>query len=118
MSGTYSSQNFNLFALSKKLVLACYELTSTLPPEEKTNLTQYIRNAALSAHINIVEGAFLKGIEVKEQYLTGALHSMVIIDAAVDVLVEVELVTAEAAREVMQLSSECYEELDRLQKEK
>ncbi|RYF79621.1 MAG: diversity-generating retroelement protein bAvd family protein, partial [Chitinophagaceae bacterium] len=52
MGGTYSLKSFDIFSLSKKLVVACYSLTSSLPPEEKTSLSQYIRNAALSTHLN------------------------------------------------------------------
>lgn len=98
--------------------MACYTLTAALPKEEKTNLTQYIRNAALTAHINIVQGAFLKKKKAKERFLTGAQHSLVVIDAAVDVLIEVGLATEEDTTEVIALSSQCYELLDRLKKEK
>jgi four helix bundle protein len=118
MSGTYSFKSFDIFELSKKLVLACYSLTANLPSEEKTNLTQYIRNAALSAHINITQGAFLKKKKAKKKFMAGAKNSLVIIDAAVDVLVEVGLVKEEDTNEVAQLSSTCYQLLDRLKKEK
>jgi len=118
MSETYSLNGFDIFALSKKLVVACYTLTANLPKEEKTNLTQYIRNAALAAHINIVQGAFLKRKKAKERFLTGAQHSLVVIDAAVDVLIEVGLAKEEDTIEVIELSSQCYELLDRLKKEK
>jgi len=42
----------------------------------------------------------------------------VVIDAAVDVLVEVKLIKEQETLEVMQLSSTCYQLLDRLKKEK
>ena len=43
---------------------------------------------------------------------------LVVIDAALDVLVEVGLVKEEDTTEVVQLSSTCYQLLDRLKKEK
>lgn len=118
MSGTYSFKSFDIFELSKKLVIACYALTAQLPKEEKTNLTQYIRNAALSAHINIMQGVFLKKKKAKRRFLKDAQNALVIIDAAIDVLVEVELVKEEDTTEVIQLSSSCYQLLDCLEKEK
>jgi four helix bundle protein len=118
MHGAYSLKSFDIFELSKKLVVACYALTAELPNEEKTNLTQYIRNAALSVHINSIQGAFLKKKKAKKKFLRRAKDALVVIDAAVDVLVEVGLVKEEDTIEVSQLSSACYQLLDRLKKEK
>lgn len=118
MQGTYSSKGFDIFELSKKLVLACYSLTGRLPAEEKTNLTQYIRNAALSAHINMTQGAFLKKKKLRKKFFSSAKNSLVVIDAAVDVLIEVGFAKPEETTEVQQLSSTCYQLLDRLKKDK
>lgn len=118
MSRTYSLKSFDIFELSKKLVVASYALTKNLPPEEKTALAQYIRNAALAVHFNIAQGAFLRKKKKKKKFLREAKNSLIIIDAAVDVLVEVDFVKAEETNEVMQLSSTCYQLLDRLKKDK
>jgi four helix bundle protein len=113
-----SLKSFDVFELSKKLVVACYALTASLPPEEKTSLTQYIRNAALSTHINILQCTFLKKKKKHKKYIRAAKNSLVVIDAAVDVLIEVKLVTEPQTSEVMQLSSTVYQVLDRLKKDK
>jgi len=117
MAGTYSLKSFDIFELSKKLVLACYTLTGGLPPEEKTALTQYIRHAALSAHISVAQGASLKKKKARKKFLQDAKNALLIIDAAVDVLVETGLVKAEETNEVQQLSSTCYQLFGRLKKE-
>ena len=117
MQTTYSLKSFDIFELSKKLVLSCYSLTGTLPAEEKTALTQYIRNAALSAHISVAQGAFLKKKKRRKRFLQDAKNSLVVIDAAVDVLIETGLAKAETTTEVQQLSSTCYQLLQRLRKE-
>ena len=113
---TYSLKSFDIFELSKKLVVACYALTANLPPEEKTALTQYIRNAALSAHLSVTQGAFLKKKKRRKKFFRRAKNSLVIIDAAVDVLVETGLAKTEATNDVQQLSSTCYGLLQRLKK--
>ena len=113
-----SLKNFDIFDLSKKLVVACYSLTASLPPGERTNLTQCIRNAALSAHLKILQCTFLKKKKGKKKLIRDAKNSLVVIDAAVDVLIEVKLVSDPQTAEVMQLSSTFYQLLDRLKKEK
>lgn len=117
MQSTYSLKSFDVFDLSKKLVLACYALTGNLPADEKTNLTQYIRHAALSAHVSIAQGAFLKKAKARKIYIRDAMNALIVIDAAVDVLVETGLTKAEATNEVQQLSSVCYQLLVRLKKD-
>ena len=117
MAGTYSLKGFDIFELSKKLVLSCYALTGSLPPEEKTNLTQYIRHAALSAHLSIAQGAFLEKKKARKRFLQDAKNALLVVDAAVDVLVEAGLVKAEETNDVQQLSSTCYQLLGRLKKE-
>ena len=116
MSDTFKS--FDVFELSKKLVIACYALTATLPPEEKTALTQYIRQAALSTHLNILQCTFLKKKKGRRKNILAAKNSLVVIDAVIEVLIEVKLVPESQTAEVMQLSSACYQLLDRLKKEK
>lgn len=59
-------QSLEVYNLSKKLVIACYELTHELSTEEKTNFTRYIRTAALSLHVNVAQGVFFE-IEKKER---------------------------------------------------
>lgn len=117
MTGTYSIKNFDLFELSKKLVLAAYALTGNLPPEEKTSLTQYIRQAALSTHLSVAQSAFLKKNKRRRKFSREAMNALIVIDAAVDVLIETGLAKAEATNEVQQLSSTCYGLLSRLKKE-
>lgn len=49
-----------LYNLSQQLVLACYAMTHDLPPEEKTNLVSYIRQAAVTVYLNLAGSAFWK----------------------------------------------------------
>lgn len=49
-----------LHNLSQQLVLACYAMTHDLPPEEKTNLVSYIRQAAVTVYLNLAGSAFWK----------------------------------------------------------
>lgn len=107
----------DIFASSKKLVLSCYALTQELPADEKSNLGHYIRNAALTAHFAISQGVFLKKSKAKKKLLQQAKNSYVVIDAAVDVLVELNLVKEEQTSEVIELASLLYQHTGSLPKQ-
>jgi four helix bundle protein len=102
-----------VYTLSKKLAIACYELTHELPAEEKTNFTRYIRTAALNLHINIAQAIFLKP-KKRKQYTRNAKNALVIIDAATEILVELRFATQEQIEVIIALSSSCNQLLDEL----
>ncbi len=118
MTGPSTFKPFDILELSKKLVVACYTVTGNLPPEEKTNLALYIRNAALKVHLNSTQAVFAKKKKRKNGFVNAAKNSLVIIEAAVEVLIEVGLVKEQDATDVLRLSSNCYQFLDRLKKGK
>ena len=113
MAKQASYKGLELYNLSKKLVIACYELTHELPTEEKTNFTRYIRTAALSLHVNIAQGAFLKS-KKRKKYTKAAQNALIIIDAATEILVELHFATREQIDLITSLSSSCYQLLDEL----
>jgi four helix bundle protein len=111
-------KTFELYNLSKKLVVACYELTHDLPAEEKTNLAQYIRTAAVTVHLNIAQGIFLNKKKKKKKPLQTIQNALTIIDAALAVLTEVGYTTGDRASAITALTSAIYQAADSLKKEK
>ena len=118
MSRTSTFKPFDILDLSKNLVTACYALTTNLPAEEKTNLTLYLRNAALKVYLDSVQSTFSTKRKKRKKIISKAKNSLVVIEAIVDVLIEVGMIKEEATTEVMRLSSACYQLLDRLKKDK
>jgi four helix bundle protein len=106
-------KSLEVYNLSKKLAIACYELTHELPAEEKTNFTRYIRTAALSLHLNVAQGVFLKS-KRRKKFIRNAKNALIIIDAATEILVELRLATQEQIDVITALSSSCYQLLDEL----
>jgi four helix bundle protein len=104
-------KSLEVYSLSKKIVIACYELTHELPAEEKTNFTRYIRTAALSLHVNVAQTAFLKS-KKREKLIRNAQNALIIIDAATEILVELRLATREQVDVITNLCSSCYQLLD------
>jgi 23S rRNA-intervening sequence protein len=62
----------DVFITGKNFVLSCYKLSKLLPQDERFNMVQQLRRAALSVQLNIAEGSsrYFKKEEVTE---TGAL---------------------------------------------
>jgi four helix bundle protein len=106
-------KSFEVYNLSKKLVIACYELTHELPAEEKTNFTRYIRVAALSLHVNLAQGIFLKS-KKRKKFICAAKNALIIIDAAAEILVELNFARQEQIDVITSLSSACYQMMDEL----
>ncbi len=104
-------KSLEVYHVSRKLVVACYELTHSLPAEEKTNFSRYIRTAALNLHVNIAQGIFRKN-KKRKKYLRGARHALVAIDAATEILVEVGFCTAEDVDVISALTASCFQLLD------
>ena len=47
----------NVYGFSQALVLECYRITKTLPADERFNMVQQIRRAALSVTLNMLKVA-------------------------------------------------------------
>lgn len=106
-------KSLEVYNLSKKLVIACYELTHELPADEKTNFTRYIRTAALNLHVNVAQGVFLKS-KKRKKFIREAKNALIIIDAATETLVDLKFATQEQVDVITSLSSSCYQLLDEL----
>jgi four helix bundle protein len=106
-------KSLEVYNLSKKLVIACYELTHELPNEEKTNFSRYIRTAALSLHVNVAQGVFLKS-KKRKKFARSAKNALIVIDAATEILVELRFATQEEIDVITSLSSSLYQSLDDL----
>ena len=81
-------QKLEVYRHSKQFVFECYKTTKHLPADEKFNMIQQIRRAALSVHLNIAEGASRKSLAERKRFYEIARSSMVEIDSALDIAAE------------------------------
>ncbi|GAC1418373.1 MAG: hypothetical protein NVS1B13_07380 [Flavisolibacter sp.] len=107
-------KNLDLYTLSKKLVVACYEITQTLPEQEKTNLSAQVRSAALSGYVNIVRGLFKKSNKKRRSHFKLAKESFQLIDASLDVLFQLQYIRREQLEEIENALIPCYKILKKL----
>jgi len=89
----------DVFAISKAMVLSCYKISKNLPQEEKYNMTQQLRRAALSVHLNIAEGCSRKSENERRRFLEVSRGSLIEADTIFDIAVELNYFTKEELNE-------------------
>jgi four helix bundle protein len=80
----------DLFSISRQFVLCCYRETKLFPNDERFALTQQIRRAALSVHLNLAEGSSRKSLAERKRFYEISRDSIIEIDTAFDIAVELE----------------------------
>ena len=75
----------DVYKCSREFVLSCYSITRLLPDAERYIITQQIRRAAMSVHLNLAEGSSRKSQTERKRYYEIARGSIIEIDAALDI---------------------------------
>lgn len=85
----------NVYDSAQQLILECYRLTKLLPADERFNMVQQIRRAALSVNLNIAEGCSRKSQVERNRFFEIARGSVIEIDTAIDVAVKLSYLSSE-----------------------
>lgn len=75
----------DVYKISRSFIQDCYVASKILPAEERFNMTQPLRRAALSIHLNISEGNSRKSEVDSRRFYEIARRSLIEIDAIPDV---------------------------------
>lgn len=78
----------DVYVSGKNLVLSCYKISKLLPPDERFNMTQQLRRAALSIQLNIAEGSSRKSDIERRRYYEVSRGSVIEIDTILDIAEE------------------------------
>ena len=100
---TLAHTKLDVFAVSKSFVLACYKEAKSFPPEEKFGMISQIRRAALSVYLNVAEGSSRKSAIERKRYYEIAWGSIIEIDAALDIAVDLEYTSKQRLEELGKL---------------
>ena len=109
-----SHTKLDIFKVSKSFVLNCYRETKTFPPEEKFGIVQQIRRAALSVHLNVAEGCSRRSAAERKRFYEVARGSVIEIDAALDIAVELNYTTKERLYELGQFMIRCFQMISKM----
>jgi four helix bundle protein len=85
----------NVYQFSQELALECYRVTKKFPPDERFAMTQQIRRAAISVHLNIAEGSSRKSLAERNRYFEISRGSVIEIDSAIGIAFQLEYVSLE-----------------------
>ena len=107
-------KQLDIYSVSKSFVHACYQLTKILPPEERFNMTQQIRRAALSVQLNIAEGASRKSAAERKRFYEIARGSVIEIDAALDIAADLKYFIKEEQINLGELMIRCFQMLTKM----
>ncbi|TMI64627.1 MAG: four helix bundle protein [Bacteroidetes bacterium] len=95
-----SHTKLDVFVVSREFVLSCYRETKSFPSDEKFGIISQIRRAALSVHLNVAEGCSRKSLVERKRFYEIARGSVIEIDAAIDIAVNLKYVSKENLKEL------------------
>jgi four helix bundle protein len=107
-------QKLDVFIIAKLFALECYRFTKSLPAEEKFNMVQQVRRAALSVYLNIAEGCSRKSVTERKRYYEIARGSIIEIDAALDISAELEYCKKENLQSLGEFMQRTFSMLSKL----
>jgi len=87
-------KKLNLYAVSKKIVYSCHELTHNIVSEEKGFISEQVRKAALIAQANITKALYFKKKKRKRRLFKKAMKAYVLVDAGLEMILELRWATA------------------------
>jgi four helix bundle protein len=103
-----------IFQITKRLVLETYRISKLLPQDEKFALTQQIRRAVISVHLNVAEGFSRKSKAERKRFLVVSRGSLIELDTALDISIELLYLEGENLNAVSMSIISCFSQLSKL----
>lgn len=107
-------KTLNVYSSVKELVNEVYKLSTLLPQNERFNMVQQLRRAALSVKLNLAEGCTRKSPIERRRYLVVSRGSVVEIDAVLEVAVELDYIKPDRLERVGELLNKCFAMLSKM----
>ncbi|HEV7332057.1 MAG TPA: four helix bundle protein [Flavisolibacter sp.] len=101
-------KSLQVYGTTRELIKEIYAVTLLLPSDEKFNMVQQLRRAALSVKLNLSEGASRKSVAERNRFLEIARGSVVEIDAALETAVDLNYFTSEQLRSAGELLNKTF----------
>jgi four helix bundle protein len=107
-------QELDIYKVSKRPVIEIYKSSKKLPSEENYALRSQIRRAVVSVFLNISEGASRISQKEEKRFYEISRSSLVELDAALEVSVELNYYSIEELKENGDLIIRCFQMLTKL----
>jgi four helix bundle protein len=109
-----SHTKLDVYVTGKTLVLNCYKISKLLPQDERFNMTQQLRRAALSIQLNIAEGSSRKSEIERRRFYEISRGSLIEIDTILDIAVELEYFKKEDLIQTAKLIVKTFQMLSKM----
>jgi four helix bundle protein len=107
-------KSLDVYQSARELVKEVYTVSLALPDEEKFNMKQQIRRAALSVKLNLSEGASRKSLRERKRYYEIARGSVVEIDAALETAIDLNYYKIDDLEKTGNLLNKCFAMLSKM----
>jgi four helix bundle protein len=107
-------KSLEIYKAARELTKNIYRISMLLPPDEKFNMIQQIRRAALSVKLNLAEGSTRKSDIERRRYFEIARGSVVEIDAALETAVDLNYYAIEDLNYTGELLNKCFAMLSKM----
>jgi len=101
-------KSLNVYGSVRELAKEIYRISMLLPPEEKFNMVQQIRRAALSVKLNLAEGCSRRSGAERKRYLEISRGSVIEIDAALETAVDLNYFREDELKNTGELLNKCF----------
>ncbi len=108
---TLGHTKLDIYTITRQFVKECYIAVTKFPTEEKYILTQQIKRAALSVHLNVAEGSSRSSELERKRFYEIARGPVIEIDAAFDVASDLGYCTQESLSLVGEALVRCFKYL-------
>jgi four helix bundle protein len=109
-----SHKSLDVYKAARELVKEVYTVSLALPDEEKFNMKQQIRRAALSVKLNLSEGSSRKSEKERKRYFEIARGSVVEIDAAMETAIDLNYYKVNQLEKTGNLLNKCFAMLSKM----
>ena len=104
----------DVFVTGKELLLSCYKIAKLLPQEERFNMIQQLRRAALSIQLNIAEGSSRKSAIERRRFYEISRGSLIEVDTIFDVAVTLGYIKKEELEQTGMLIVKTFQMLSKM----
>lgn len=109
-----SHKKLDVYQTSRELAIECYRITARFPSAEKFCMTQQLRRAALSVHLNLAEGSSRKSHTERKRFFEISRGSIVEMDACLDLVVGLRYLTREELNDFGAMIIRSFQMLSRM----
>jgi len=112
----FGYEKLDVAKLARELIKKIYRITNKFPKDERFGLTGQIKRAVVSVLLNIAEGSNRKGKKEFNQFVRISISSLVEVDCALKIGIDLEYIEQEDYEKVEPIIKELYFKLIGLSK--